>query len=105
VGSQEKLGEIRPMDLLATSQVGLVTEVVSVYARNTENIIKAVQSGVKHPVIWKPDGTDRRRRTMAGSSAPLAPPSTGILRGRRGLWFRAATITESRALPALPDLV
>jgi hypothetical protein len=52
VGSQEKLGEIRPMDLLATSQVGLVTEVVSVYARNTENIIKAVQSGVKHSVIW-----------------------------------------------------
>jgi hypothetical protein len=42
---------------------------------------------------------------MAGSSAPLAPPSTGILRCRRGLWFRAATITESRALPALPDLV
>jgi hypothetical protein len=66
VGSQEKLGEIRPMDLLATSQVGSVTEAVSVYTRNTENIIKDVRS--------------------FGGWLPCAPSrSLSFLRGKHGI--------------------
>jgi hypothetical protein len=71
---QEKRGEIGPEDLSTNLivQLGLVTEDLNRqwYERNTGNVIKNVQSRVKHPVIrWMAATLDG---VVAGTGARVA---------------------------------